>query len=526
MSTDDAPSSTARVVEPSVGVDAVEEALRLLGLPGAIGAASYLTSPNATQYRLLVDVLADEQARRLTGVPHDELPHLVAARVQHHVRSESTSAVLDALADPDALARRMDQLVAWRTCDTWQDQAHTEADFLRNRARYQLTEQGAAVNALAREIDAGHDTRTSSAVLAPPILAAELESAVAAFVSEPEVASTSLAQVQTTILDMARTAGRWQARLAAGLSGAPDPDKVDRLLQTVVDYVDMWGAGVDVYSGRIAEAADALAAFPDEAWRGPAFARLGAAADDDRVAEVVAELRGTLGTVQRWFTGPRPQARALRLQMRDAVAPLLRGHRTLLAVGGAISRSADLLRLATALETATDDDAAWRVWCTATGLYGARHLGLTAPPVDAPAETSTWDAPPVPIERRLRLQGPRALSGRAPRIRDTSAARSLARMEAARTRARTAEAESRLIARSGTTLSSWGEIDTVEAELLLDLIQIARAGAPDSRGCYRGTSSDGRRTLRLTPVTPAASAVLHLPAGRLVLDDALVEIDA
>lgn len=497
---------------------------RLLALPGAVSAAAYLTSANAKQYRLLVDVLADEQTQRLTGVAHDELLGLARARLTATLGEERAAAVL---ADEEdfPLERRMAQLVTWGTCQSWQDGARTEADFLRNRARYQLTELGAQINRLIRELDAGRDATSSAAVLAPPILRADLQTARAAVEAhDPAAAGEALARVQTTVADMARTAAGWQSRLAAALGGAPDADKVERLLETITNYVDMWGSGVDVYSADIAGLARGLDTLDDARWRAMAFPRVGADADEDRVADVVRELQATVATVLSWFDGPRAQARTLRLQIRDAVAPLLKSHRTLLAVGGAVSRRADLLVLAGDLERASNDAAAWHTWCTATGLYRARHLGLLAPELRHASSTPSWEAPPVPLERRLRTHGARALVGRAARIADTSQQRRLARERAARDRARWAEAEALLVARSGTPMSTWAPLGADEAELLLDLLASARSRAPDSEGTRHGVSADGRWRVRLTPVMPPASAVLSMPTGRLVLADALIEV--
>lgn len=495
----------------------------LLRIPGAITAASYLAAANAKQFRLLADVLADEQAHRLTGVAHDELPSLVMARLTALVGEDRARE----LADPDVfpLESRMRQLVAWGTCEAWQDQARTEADFLRNRERYQLTEAGAVVNRLAREIDTGVGPASTAAVLAPPILHEQLITAGTAIArGDAEAAATSLVLVQTTLADMARTAANWQSRLAAALGGAPDQSKVERLLETIIAYVEMWGSGVDVYSGRIVEATKAFADLDDATWRSLAFPRVGSTADEATVADVVEELRETIGVLARWFDGPESQASRLRRQIRDAVTPLLRSHRTLLAVGGVVSRRADLLRLAHALEAVPTERGAWSLWAAATGLYQARHLGLLAPDLQQPAQTPSWEAPPVPIERRLRTQGPRALTGRAARVADTSAARAMAKARAARDRATMAEAEAALATRSGTMLSAWGPLSQGEADLLLDMVSAARARPRGADGVQTGVSSDGRWTLRLTPVLPACSAVLRMPSGRLVLADAVVEL--
>lgn len=53
----------------------------LLGLPGSVPAATFLTSPLASQYRLIVDALADEQTVSLTGVGHGDLEGLIRKRL-------------------------------------------------------------------------------------------------------------------------------------------------------------------------------------------------------------------------------------------------------------------------------------------------------------------------------------------------------------------------------------------------------------------------------------------------------------
>ena len=89
----------------------------VLGLPGPVPAASFLTSPLAHQYRLIVDALASEQSVSLTGVGHDDLVALVRTRLP-----EQTSA---ALLDELNLEARLSQLVSWGTLEAWQDRAKT-----------------------------------------------------------------------------------------------------------------------------------------------------------------------------------------------------------------------------------------------------------------------------------------------------------------------------------------------------------------------------------------------------------------
>nr|WP_296077072.1 DUF2397 family protein [uncultured Actinoplanes sp.] len=102
----------------------------------------------------------------------------------------------------------------------------------------------------------------------------------------------------------------------------------------------------------------------------------------------------SLQTLRRWFDGPDCPARRLRRQMRDTIGPLLRGQRTLAAVGGHVSRRAELLDLAARLESAVDDRAAWRLWCAATGLFSIGHLpGETNPPAGSLGAVSPCTSP-------------------------------------------------------------------------------------------------------------------------------------
>lgn len=498
--------------------DAIAVAWGLLDLPGAVTAASYLTSTNAVQYRLIVDVMADQQRHQLTGVAHDELCALICERLDEARPCQDLGAKVP-------LESRMQQLVAWGTCEAWQDQVDTEADFLRNRTRYQLTELGAELNRVIRAVEAGQGSGSTAALLAPKLLADRLTNAVEGLaLRNVQVVSEELSQVQSTLETMARTAAQWQSRLAAALGGTPTEEKVSRLLHTVIAYVDMWGAGVDVFSDKINDCALRLLEHDPDTWRSLALARVGSSADEEMVQATVSELHSAITTLTVWFGGDAPQARRLRRQMRDAVAPLVRGHRTLLAVGGAVSRRADMLRLARAIEATPSEDEARRLWGTATGLYAARHVGITAPPPERPFADSVWSDPPAPISQRLRQQGPRSLARRAASLPDTSRARQRAKEEAARLRAEFAQAEASLAARSGTRLSTWGRLSRGEAEILLDMIATARATPRLADGSNRGISADGRWSMLLIPTCPGASAVIAMPGGRLVLEDAQVVI--
>ncbi|NLE97762.1 MAG: DUF2397 domain-containing protein [Propionibacterium sp.] len=485
----------------------------LLPLPGAVTAASYLTGSLAKQYRLIVDILDDQRSATLTGVGFDELAALIRGRLpDEHARE---------LLDELALDSRMRQLVEWGTCTSWQDRAESQEDFLRNRYRYQLTEAGSQINAAARAIDAELGTTSTAVLLAPAAIVDRLRGTLEALrVDDPVAAANEFSQVRHTLDAMSAAASEWQTRLAAALGGSPTEAKVTRLLETILAYADAWGSGVDAWTDTIAGLLPDVTGIDDAHWHAMALVRLGSKATADALAATVEEMRGDVDRLALWFTAPTLQAARLRRQIRDAVTPVLRSHRALLAVGGTVSRKADLLRLAGAIEAAPSDDDAWQIWCTATGLYSARHVADEAPEITDPAHVSAWDAPPVSLSRRLRTQGPRSLSGRPPHIVDRRTAREEARRRAQRERADVERAAATLASHSGMPLRDWPPLSAAESELLLDMIAAARNHVADD-GTSHAISPDGRWNLRYHPAD--GSAVIDVPDGRIVLADGIVE---
>jgi len=492
----------------------------LAGMPGGVREANYLVGELSAQYRLIVDVLLDEQSHSLTGVARDDLPSLLATRAADLTGADTASKLLAEEAfDLDA---RMDRLRRWAVVEVWQDRALTEADFVRNRDRYQLTPRAAALHRFVRDAEATGGRASTTAILAPPVIAARLiDFRVALDAGRLEEAEQAWAQIEITLRDMATAAGIWQAQMASALAGAPTREKVTTLRDTLLAYVEVWGAGVDVHSGAIASATDELE-LDAHTWRALALARLGSDADDATVDHVVGEHLATLAVLRSWFSGASGQGRRLRRQVRDIITDLVRGDRTLLHVGGAVSRRADLLRVAAVIERADDDGAGWDVWCRTTGLFACRHLSVACEPrSDVGPRTSFWDAPPAPVEARIRAQGHRALVGTPSRIPDYSAGRREARRRAAASRQALHEAEAGIRSRSGRPLSDWGALGDAECDLLLELLSAARSLEAD--GSRFGTSFDGRWHVRVTPID-GESAVIVTPDGSLVCGNGVFEV--
>lgn len=486
---------------------------QLAGMPGGLKLASYLTADKtASQYRLIVDVLLDQQQHSLTGVSFEELEALVRTRVA----GTAGPAVADRLLATFSLADRMAQLGAWQVVDTWDERLTGKVNWQRNASRYQLTALAAQFHRAVQRL--GHDSASSlAATFAPGVLRTQLDAMQAALGADPAAVVEAWAVVKPTLEGMAEAAAGWQARLAGALAGPAEASKVAALQETLRRYVDMWGAGVDSHSGALTAAVSGMLSADPNAWRAVALHSAGAEADETQLADVAEAHLETLRTVQSWFGGPHSQARRLRRQMRDAIAPMVRGQRTLAAVGGHVSRRAELLSLAASLESSPDDDSAWALWCASTGLFSARHLPLSSPqPGGTPGSVSFWDADPAPVEARLRTQGPRSQTGRPSRIADHSVGRAAAQARAAAERRAAAATRHAILTRSGLLLSDWRDLDVAQLEMLLMMLSALSAADADSGKTRCAHTGDGLWFLRSDP-PPAGHpvAVVHTAAGRL-----------
>jgi uncharacterized protein (TIGR02677 family) len=461
------------------------DAWELAGFPGRLNVATYLTADQlAAQYRVLVDVLLDAQEQSLTGVGRDDL----LTAVRERIAAATGLATADRLTAPDVfdLDNRMQALHQWGVVIRWQDKAKTEADFIRTRDRFQLTSEAADLHRwLRRKIDEDA-VATSAAAFAPAIIAERLDETVAALAARDHAqAAQAWAQVRTTLKDMAEAASIWQSRMASALAGAPDEEKMRRLRETLMAYVTVWGAGVDSYSPRIRDGLRRLRSGATDAdWRAMAMTGLDPATAEETVQVIAQGSADATEILGVWFGESRGQALRLRRQVRDAVTPLLRGSRALLATGGRVTRRAELLRIASAMESAATDDEAWRVWCAATGLWPARHLtGIPDEPVDAAARTSFWTAPAVPVSVILRKRGSPSVKGRPAQVPNRREARRAARDAAARQRESAEAADEALAARSGSYLADWSPIaNAEEASLVWDVLTSVLRTAPGSGG--------------------------------------------
>jgi uncharacterized protein (TIGR02677 family) len=480
-------------------------------LPGADLVPAYLVVKYAAQYRAVVDVMLEAQDTSLTGLSYED----VRARLEAYLTERVPADAVENMVAEDRfnLETRLDQLVRWGVLTRWQEPARTGEDFLRRRDRYQLTPKAARLHTFwTEELDV-EAASAADLTLAPRAIYDRL--AVFADAVKGRRYREAATEYQVVINlhhGMATAARTWQRSLAHALSGGPDPDKQEVLWRTLRSYIGMWGEQVDVHSPRIAALlADCIPMLTTSVWQACCRAAL-EDADEDQVAMQAERWQRTWAALTAWFEGSEGQARRLRRQLRDLVTPWARNMHILMDTGGTVTRRAELLRLARAVERAPDDATAHRLWDTATGLYAARHLLLPSEAADD--HTQPWaEAPPAPVTARFREHGVRAAVGRRARLPDYSAGRQAARRARAAAVAARAEAEAALRRRSGTRFAGWGPLSQAELDLLLEFLGVARAHDDAVR---TGVTGDGRWRVTLTaPPTGPMTVSLSSPHGRL-----------
>jgi uncharacterized protein (TIGR02677 family) len=230
--------------------------------------------------------------------------------------------------------------------------------------------------------------------------------------------------------------------------------------------------------------------------------------------------------VQAWFVHrdqEPPIADSLRLAMLDAL------NRILAAVGRLherhlrrVTREADFTQLARWFATATPDEAPL-LWDRAFGLYPSRHFTELAGDEEVERGRSFWDAEPAQVAPRLRASGARSAPGRPGRAADYSTAKSagLARLRAQHDQA--AKAVTRLARRTPIRLSDLGVLDPDEFAQFLAMVDAVLSARPARDGSR--TASTPLVSITLRPAPGGPGAVITTPAGRLVCDDHLLEVE-
>ncbi|AXH96040.1 DUF2397 family protein [Ornithinimicrobium avium] len=266
-------------------------------------------------------------------------------------------------------------------------EARTLADYLRNRARYQLTQRGELVHRQVEEL-LGHTE--SAREVSSQLLGGILAGLTALVELDPrqlgQVDPDALARDITTIFaqfdELVRSTREFYTYLTQVLSRF-DLDRAEfQLFKTaLIDYLQRFVDEVSRHMPQLAEVVRRIQpAVPALVARAGAGERLldlhGRAAR--RSAGLQVE---DWHSLRAWFAGDGTRASdadGVRHLATAAMRSLLTNLRRIASSADREhGRYADLVRLASWFDTA-DDDTAHALWAGVFGLYGARHLGFVA----------------------------------------------------------------------------------------------------------------------------------------------------
>ena len=417
--------------------------------------------------------------------------------------------------------------------------ARSIEEYLRTRARFQLTSTGELAHRLVEELLGATDSvREVSTEMLGAILAGlrELDAldlpAIAA--ADPDELAGRIATVFNQHRSLVESTREFYSYLGQVL-GRYDLSREDfRVFKTVlIDYLTRFVDDIAKHMPQIGELLESLQPRTEDlvarANEGPRLVDVQGRAARRATGLDVADWVGLRG----WFLGgagrecDAVQVRSLATSAMRALVVNLRR-----IVGDAdreVSRQADLLRLAAQFAT-VDDDAAHALWAAVFGLYPARHLGFpSAVEEPVPATASWWRSPVADVPVSLVERGERAIRGRASKGEDFSAAK---RRRIAQRRAQEAE-HAAALAELATHL---GPLDGVRVSAaartaLLDLH--ARALAEHIAGAAPGQwrtraarhrDPESALTLSIVP-SPGQHTSIDSPDGGLTFHDLTVELD-
>ncbi|WP_196425617.1 TIGR02677 family protein [Amycolatopsis camponoti] len=491
---------------------------------------TYLTRPDAAHYRLVLDVLLEEEGRLGLHLTTAEIGQRVARRLEESPRR----------AEEPPVDRLLASLYEWGNVDRIQNRHRkgTYQEYLKKDYLYQLTPAGAqvhrALTAIDQELGAAGALQSS---MLPEVLRAldELHKLLQNRASKRDVYST-VQRIFNGFVQLSENAKRFVQGLNHALEPGSDiEDEVFLVYKDdVILYLRTFVMALLRYASPITQAIDAaesagvVALFPGLALfeATPTLGMsLSEVADRDAV-QLESQWRGLRG----WFFGDHdrpPVTQTLQDRSAEAVNLIVatvrrRNNQRFRKV----NRAADMMTLATWFAGTRDAGARAAIWRSAFGMYSARHFGAAHPPasdLDLRSKTSWWEGPAAPIEPRLRKQGPRSTTGRPNGVRDPRAAKlELARLQA-QEQAATDAAIRLLTARTPARVSALPVLSETELDVFLSCLNVVLSASPDTTGRRTGRTGDGRLRVVLRPAPENAyaphRAVVRTARGVLVLED-------
>jgi uncharacterized protein (TIGR02677 family) len=527
--------------------------------PSVFKPFAHLATPNVALYRLVMGEFVAAKRRFVVHLRTEDIHEAI-------VRAEPSEHVpVDALAD--ALA----QLVEWGNlrADPDTSRVTTVEDFHRARFLYQLTPAGEAAERALGVYEEQLGKRGALQAVALADVATQLRALrELAGDADPDPARLGLLLrgLVDRFEDLADNAQAFMGSLRRTIE-LHDAD-VDAFLaykDRLVDYLerfikDLVTVGAEI-SGLLADfedgevtrllsivarrdAEDAAPGGGAGNGRADGHSGGGGQREDEATGERdprevsyragVAAWRERWQGLRQWFVsepGHPSQAKLLRSRARQAIPDLLAVVASLNERrSGRSDRSADFRALALWFAEAPDDAALHRLWRSAFGLYGSRHLVLDSDTrtarEESPVQPSmSWrDAPPLHISPRLRRTGSYERRGRPNRIANREEGRRLLAQLAARQSEQTAAARARLATGRPTKLGELGELDADAFGLFLLLLGDALAARRPDRREVATTTVDGTLCVRLVALADAPAVEIQTPAGIFRGPDHVIEI--
>lgn len=494
---------------------------------------SYLTGDRALYYRLVLDVLLEEEARLGIHMSTADIAQEVTRRIAH---------VPDLLASMPAAEDLLESLHGWGNVARIHNlrRSGTAEEFLRKDFLYQLTSEGAEVHRTLTAIDRQMGSAGAlQASMLPEVLEALNLLLASTGHTPPDLAGANRAfqRLVSGFTQLSENAKRFVQGLNRSLAaeGKLDIEAFLAYKEVVVGYLQTFILALDRHGPRIsdlisqAEKAGVPALFQKMASTETA-PQLGMT-KQDIVARDTARMADQWAGVRSWFlegADRLPVAQVLQDRASDAVNHILLTIRQINEQRfRRVDRTADLVTLASWFDPM--DDAAQptditTLWRTAFGMYASRHLG-TAHALEDDADLlphdSWWDTPPAPVSAALRAAGPRARLGRPPRVRSPRRTKSLLLAALGKEQEKEASAEQTLAARSPLRLSTLGALTDAEADVLMRSLDSVLSARPDAAGIRRSKTSDGRLLLVLAPLREDRGdiASIAMRGGHMTLTD-------
>lgn len=471
-----------------------------------------------------------------------------------HVRPEQVWATLQAdggePVPEDAVSDALDRLAqaGWGNLLAFPDSGRVTAleDFYRRRMLYQMSREGEAAERALAQYDTALGTRgalQSVALEDIVVLLTSLRDTVEAHTAGDDVDAATAHQALRSLRERFSELAENAVAFMGSIQRTIDLYDVDveaflAYKEQLIEYLERF---IRDLVTRGASIADLLGSIPEDGVR---FLAVLAAEREavDAAPEEADTARATLkeawlrqwSGLTLWFVSTparESESKLLRGRARAAIPALLAVVRALHDKAGCrTDRTQDFLTLAGWFAELPTDGDRHRLWRSAFGLEPVRHLSVTGATADAWADaevgsTTPWaEAPPLEISPQLRRSGSYERRGRAVRVTDRTAAKSLlvgrARLEAEQT----AAARRRILTDGPRPLSAFGELEPEAFRLFLGLLGDALAAMGPNAATAQVHTSDGELTVTLTRMPEAGTAVITTPDGNLSGPDHLVDI--